>query len=108
MSVMQDPQSGRLSRTESLRFWLLAAIVFLVTLAVITLMFSMAYMDDINTFRNAPELVWNFVCGVPTDNSVTLPLMLTATILALLTSGVLAVGRWWLGRDSRQSHSQAG
>jgi hypothetical protein len=86
---------------------MLAGIIFLVTLAAITLMFSMAYLDDLNTLRNAPGLVWSFVCGRPTENGVTLPLLLTVSILAVLTSGVLMAGRWWLGRDSRKSHPQA-
>lgn len=104
MSVMQDPQSSPLSRTDSIRFWMLAAILFLVTMAVIMFLFSLAYLDDLNTLRSAPELVWSFVCGQPTENGVTLPLLLTISTLAVLTSGVLAAGRWWLGRDSRKSH----
>lgn len=82
-----------------LPFILTIAMVFLLVIGVMMLLFSFTYIQDLETLRNVPNLVWNFACGQPIESGVTLPLLLTLTILSFLTTGVLfGVQRWLLRR----------
>ncbi len=72
---------------------------FGITLLVI----SLAYMRDLATLRQAPEAVWLFICGVPTDNPAISPLMLVLSVAGLLLAGVLMGVKWWVGRSSSAS-----
>ena len=60
--------------------------------------FSAAYAKDVNTLRKAPEMVWAFICGRPSEYGFTLPLLLTlATMGVLMGAGVFGWG-WWRAR----------
>lgn len=87
------------AQTENLRFGLLALAIFMVTIGVVLLLFSMAYIEDMETLRNAPEAFWNFVCGVPSDSPIVFPLLLAFALVSFLTSGALLGWRWWLKRS---------
>lgn len=89
----------RIAPREDVRFMLLAGIIFLIVMGMMMLVFSTAYINDVQTLRAAPEAVWNFLCGTPTDNNITLPLLLTIAIACFLGSGGLYIYRWWLGRN---------
>lgn len=48
---------------------------------------SAAYVRDLETLQRIPESVWLFVCGVPTEDPVVLPLMITLSIVAMVLAG---------------------
>jgi len=60
----------------------LLGIIMLFTLGVMLFIFSLALMKDLATLSKAPELVWAFICGAPSEDGPALPLMLTLTTLA--------------------------
>lgn len=66
---------------------------FGVTLLVI----AIAYARDLAIIQDAPKAVWQFVCGVPTDNAMAFPLLVGFGLLALMTGGGL-LGVQWLRR----------
>ena len=80
-------------------FMLILGMVCLVVLGLTLALFSVAYIKDLQTLRNVPNLVWNFACGKPIDNDITLPLLLTLSILSFLGTGILYGVRRWLGRN---------
>jgi hypothetical protein len=66
-----------------------------ISFGVTLLLFSVAYTRDLNTLARAPELIWAFICGAPSDSGIVLPLLLTISTLALF----LGFGLWgftWL------------
>lgn len=56
------------------------------------LLISAAYVRDLETLQRVPEAIWLFVCGVPTSDPMTLPLMLGFSVVALIAGSVLIVG----------------
>ena len=64
--------------------------------------FSLALMNDIQMLSKAPELVWAFICGAPSEDGPALPLMLTLTTLAF-GGGIIVTGwhLWMLRREPR-------
>jgi len=77
-------------------------IAVMFTFAVMMLFFSFALAKDVNLLRNAPGMVWAFICGAPNPDGPALPLMLTITTLSFL-GGMGATG-WhlWMNRKERQ------
>jgi lysylphosphatidylglycerol synthetase-like protein (DUF2156 family) len=53
------------------------------------LIISMAYARDLATLARVPEAVWLFVCGVPTEDPMVLPLMISLSVVALVVGGGL-------------------
>lgn len=84
------------------QFVLLFAAVMVLAIGVMMLIFSSAYVKDVQTLRNAPSAVWNFICGTPIDNNVTLPLLLTIAIVCFVSGGILLGLRWNMGRSSEK------
>lgn len=85
----------------SKEFKLQIAGYMLVGFSVTVLFLSTAYIKDIETLQQIPELVWGFICGVPNQSDTTLPLLLTISTLALLGGiGLLGFGRWISRRQS--------
>ncbi|MDX2139424.1 MAG: SCO family protein [Chloroflexota bacterium] len=64
------------------------------------LLISLAFLQDLRTLSEIPGLVWAFVCGIPTEDGVTLPLLVVLSLAAFATTGVLWLGRW-VSRHSR-------
>lgn len=63
---------------------------------------SAAYVRDLDTLRRVPEAIWLFVCGVPTDNALLLPLLIGfSTITVLVGVGLLFFGP--MRRPTRKS-----
>jgi hypothetical protein len=79
-------------------FYLLAAAALLVSFGLTLFLFSAAYVQDINTLARAPELVWGFICGRPSEFGFTLPLLLTLSTMSLLGGVGAFVWRWWRRR----------
>ncbi len=52
---------------------------------------SAAYVQDLETLRKFPESVWLFVCGVPTEEPMVLPLLISLGVLALIGGAALVV-----------------
>lgn len=76
----------------------LLVIVVLFTVAVVLFVMSLALMEDISTLSKAPELVWAFICGAPSETGPALPLMLTLTTLAFLGGIAILVWHIWKQR----------
>ena len=57
--------------------------------------FAAAYSGDVASVLQAPQQIWQFVCGIPSQNSLTVPLLLSiGTIEVISGSGAL----WWQHR----------
>lgn len=83
----------------------LLTIIMLFTVGVMLFLFSLALLEDLATLSKAPELVWAFICGAPSDEGPALPLMLTLTTLAI--GGGIALSGWhvWKLRQEKSISS---
>jgi hypothetical protein len=79
-------------------FLLTLGTVFAAVIGVSMLVFSLTYVQDMAALAAVPDQIWNWLCGQPIESSITLPLLLTLSIVSFLTSGVLFGVRWWLQR----------
>jgi hypothetical protein len=70
---------------------LLVAGAALFSFGLTMLLMSGAYLQDLSLLQRVPEAVWLFVCGVPTDNEMVLPLMIGLGSITLLVGVGLAV-----------------
>jgi hypothetical protein len=61
------------------------------------LIISIAYVRDLATLMRVPEAVWLFVCGVPTSDPATMPIMITMSVVAMVIGGGLV----WFSRKKR-------
>jgi hypothetical protein len=74
---------------------------FLLSSGVMLLVFTSAYVKDIETLRRLPNEIWNAICGRPSDAGAVLPLLLTFASLTLFGgAGILAWQRFsaWRGQ----------
>jgi hypothetical protein len=60
-----------------------------------------AYVRDLAILQNAPQAVWQFVCGIPTDDAMAFPLLIGFGFIAILSGGGLLLVQWL--RRARQS-----
>lgn len=104
-NLQQSPAEMREGKTETLRLGLLAGSIFLAAIGVMMFVFGLAYIRDLDMLRNLPNLIWNFICGTPLDNEITLPLLMTISLASLLSSAGLGAWFWWLGRGKRKRSS---
>jgi hypothetical protein len=72
-------------------FLYLVGAIMLLTIGGTLLLISLAYVKDLDTLKNVPGAIWNFVCGRPTPDGPTLPLLLTMSTLAIVIGGGLLV-----------------
>jgi hypothetical protein len=57
--------------------------------------FAIAYSGDVASVMQAPQQIWQFVCGIPSQNSLTIPLLLSIGTVAIVAGcGTL----WWQRR----------
>jgi hypothetical protein len=75
--------------------------LLLLTMGIVLALFSMAYMKDLQTLLTVPDAIWDAVCGRPDPESLTLPMLLTTTLLMFMGSG--GVHAWRVIRKRRQS-----
>jgi hypothetical protein len=67
----------------------------IVSFGLIFWVFAIAYSGDVASVVQAPLQIWQFVCGIPPKNSMTVPLLLSIGTIAILSgSGAL----WWQSR----------
>lgn len=66
-------------------------VIFLVATGITLLLFSVAYIRDLQTLRSVPDAIWDALCGRPTDDGITLPLLLTSSTLMFIMAAGLAV-----------------
>jgi hypothetical protein len=75
----------------------------LVGFGITVLIMSSAYIRDLELLRQVPESIWLFVCGVPTDNDMTLPLLISSGVLtALVGVGIIVFHLFWSRRHQVQ------
>ncbi|MGB7342166.1 MAG: hypothetical protein WBC91_24935 [Phototrophicaceae bacterium] len=79
---------------EDKQFFLLVAMTFFGVIAGLMFLFAATFIKDLQTLRAVPDALWNFLCGTPSDNNITLPLLLTIGIVCTGISGGLQVWRW--------------
>ncbi|NOK59426.1 MAG: hypothetical protein GFH27_549283n114 [Chloroflexi bacterium AL-W] len=70
------------------------------------LLLSGAYIQDINLLRRVPEAVWQFVCGIPPENEMVLPMLLAVSALTMCIGiGLLVFG--WIKAKGQLLQQQA-
>jgi len=72
----------------------LMVIAVLFTFGIMMFIFSFALSKDLNLLREAPGMVWAFICGAPNPDGPALPLLLTFGTLSLI-GGFVAGGWHW-------------
>lgn len=65
--------------------WLVT--VLLLSMGGMLLLFSTAYIKDLNTLAAVPDAIWDAICGRPNPEGMTLPILLTATTLSFICAG---------------------
>jgi hypothetical protein len=73
----------------------------LLSFGVTLMLMSAAYIRDLEYLRQVPGMVWSFLCGVPTENGVALPAMLSFGTVALLIGGGMIGWHWWRRRATQ-------
>lgn len=63
---------------------------------IMMLLISSAYVRDLETLQRVPEAVWQFVCGVPSENPMIFPMLITMGGGSLIIGAVLLVVNHWL------------
>ncbi|MFZ9857615.1 MAG: hypothetical protein ACO3F2_04690 [Roseiflexaceae bacterium] len=71
------------------RYWLIAVGIVFGGFAAALLAF--AYFQDIAAVAATPSLIWQFVCGIPVDDGITGPLMVT---FGTITT-TIGIGAWF-------------
>lgn len=72
-------------------FALTAIGVGLVSFALTMLLLSASYVKDLALLTEAPVLLWSALCGQPSADPLTLPLLVTMSALALLVGLMMIV-----------------
>jgi hypothetical protein len=58
------------------------------------LVFSAAYARDLVTLANGAFAVWSALCGQPIESDLTLPLLFSMSLVALLAGAIVLVVRF--------------
>lgn len=72
-------------------FALFATSVGMLAFGFVMLLFCLAYARDISTLFNAPFVVWNALCGIPSADPLTMPILLMLSVLSLMAGVILLV-----------------
>ena len=62
---------------------------------------SFAYARDLTAISNVPFEVWSVLCGRPTDNPMTLPILVCVSVFSILIGGAMLA----LNRIRARGHS---
>lgn len=81
-------------------YGLMLTSVVLLTVGVTLLLFSIAYIRDLQTLANVPNAIWDAICGRPDPESLKLPILMSGAVLAFVASGGVHMWR-------RLHHSEA-
>lgn len=87
----QTSESVPQSSSEPSLAWL-ASVALLLSFAVTMTVVILLYTHDLTTLSQLPGIVWSFLCGVPSENGIILPVL---TLLTLATFGGAAVMIAW-------------
>ncbi|MBN1965607.1 MAG: hypothetical protein JW910_13235 [Anaerolineae bacterium] len=102
--MTEHPTPGGGGSLYTAHFLATLAMLFLLGAGVTLLLFSLAYLQDLETLRTVPDAIWNFVCGRPVEGGIGLPLLLTVGTLSLLGSGVLFAGKRFVAWRANRRH----
>ncbi|MEO0563050.1 MAG: hypothetical protein AAF125_13160 [Chloroflexota bacterium] len=75
-------------------FTLSIVAVIAITIGVTLFLFSLAYLRDLETLRNAPDAIWDAMCGRPDPEALTLPLLLAGSVIGVGVGGSIHGWRW--------------
>lgn len=67
------------------------AVVNLVSFGVAMYVFAVLYMRDLRFLAQAPDIVWDFLCGVPREDGIGLPVLILMGTVAF-GAAILLVG----------------
>lgn len=73
----------------------------LIGFGIMMVLISLSYLQDLQKLKQAPEAVWLFVCGVPTEDPATFPLLLASGVLSLVIAGALLLTDYLRARRQR-------
>jgi hypothetical protein len=103
METQTHPTTQQVTRGRSKISPLVIIAAALVGFGITVLIMSGAYVRDLELLRQVPESIWLFVCGVPTDNDMTLPLLISIGVLTMLGgAGMIAFHLFWSKRHQMQ------
>ena len=88
---MSSPEQVNPHRQDG--FALVALSLGLLTFGIVMLLTCIAYAKDINTLAYAPFAIWNAVCGVPSADPLTMPILLLLSVLSIFVGIVLLLIR---------------
>ncbi len=63
---------------------------------IMMLLISSAYVRDLDTLQRVPEAVWQFVCGIPSENPIIFPMLITMGGGSIIIGAVLLVVNHWI------------
>jgi hypothetical protein len=75
----------------------------MISFGVTLLIMTVAYVRDLELLSQVPQSIWLFVCGVPTDNEMTLPFMVSIAVLGMLAGAGILV--FYRVRRTRSMHA---
>ena len=79
--------SAQLSNKSS--FVLATIAIGLLFFGLTLLLLSLAYARDLTLILNSPFEVWSALCGRPSDNPLTLPVLVCTSVLAVMLGVVM-------------------
>jgi hypothetical protein len=86
-------------RSQSMSLVRLLAVVGLLSFGLTMLGFSLLYVRDLQTLSELPDMIWAFICGVPSENGVVLPLLILMSTVSIFIAAALW-GWHWLHKGS--------
>lgn len=95
----QQHQFATPNDTQSFIVLLIGAL--LIGFGTTMLLISLTYVQDVAMLRQTPEAVWLFICGVPTENPLVFPALITFGVPTLLI-GIALVG-YGIYREKRHN-----
>lgn len=84
-----NPDPAETTTSSDQDFMLTLAMVFLLTMGVMMLIFSSAYLRDLQTLREVPDAIWSAICGQPVEGGIALPLLFTVGTLSFFGSALI-------------------
>ena len=77
------------------QFWLTIITSMIAGFGLMFVLVAVAYARDIASIMRTPTLIWQYVCGIPVNSSMTVPLLTSIGALCILGAGMTW---WWVQR----------